>query len=193
MKKLGWTHHIKSFKKDIKQDKATVLPRTKEVLDARAQAKKSPALRYYQAKRRRNIIIWSVVMLEPIINVISCLIVYLIKLNKAKLGFGQQVTGYIGLWTSLGVLGAYIAVYIPIILGNKIWVYTYNKQLIIAYIGIIRCYLVVDEKLWDKKPKKSTTYMYGRLKDGNRLEVCKTGMTCKIDIDIYKKPITPVI
>ena len=97
MKKLGWTHNIKSMKKNLKKDKATVLPRTQEVWQARNIAKKSPALRYYQAKRRRNIIIWSLVMLEPIINVISCLIVYLIKLNKAKLGFGQQVTGYIGL------------------------------------------------------------------------------------------------
>lgn len=193
MKKLGWTHNIKNLKKDLKNDKATVLPRTDEVWKARALARKSPALHYYQAKRRRNIIIWSLVMLEPIINVISFLIVYLNRLDDVNASFGKQVTGYIGLWASLGVLGVYIAVYIPIILGNKIWVYTYNKQLIIAYIGIIRCYLVIDEKLWDKKPKKSTTYMYGRLKDGHRLEVCKDGMTCKIDIDIYKKPITPVI
>lgn len=172
-----------------KQKRFTILPRTEEVYKARIQASNSKALKYYSRKRMINILIWSLIIIEPVANVITFLVLF----YSTKESDPKHYINLIGLCTSGGVLASYLAAYIPIILGNKIWVYTYKKSLIIVYVGIIRCNLVIDEKLWDKKPKKMTTYMYGVAKDGQKIEVCKSGMSCQISMDVYQKPITPVI
>lgn len=172
-----------------KEKRFTILPRTNDVYEARKQANTSKMLNHYAKVRMRNILIWSLIFIEPISNVIAFMSVYF----SSEKDSAAQFAGWVGMWVSIGVLAAYIIAYIPIILGNKIWVYTYQKTLIIVYVGIIRCHLVVDEKLWDKKPKKSHTYLYGVTKDGQKIEVFKDGMACKISMDTLQKPIIPVI
>lgn len=179
----------KENQKFKKQKRFTLLPRTDEVYKAKQQASKSEVLKYYHHKRLRNILIWSLILIEPFVNVITFVTLY----YSTKSSNPKHFIAFVGIWTSIGVLASYLAAYIPIVLGNKIWVYTYKKSLIIVYIGILKCNLVIDEKLWDKKPKKVTTYLYGRTKDGQKIEVCKSGMTCQISMDVYQKPITPVI
>lgn len=157
---------------------------TKDVADFQTQHKKSNALHFYRRKKKINLIIWSLIFIEPVSNVLAFLYLYLFT--------EQQTVGIIGLYTSGAILAAYAIAYIPIILSNKIWTYRYQGSLVIVYIGIIRCHLVIDEYLWDKKPKKITTYLYGVI-NGDKIEVCKNGGTCQISIDKNQKPITPVI
>lgn len=169
--------------------------RNQHLKEIRADAWAQRSVRFYDHKRKFNILLWSIILIEPIINVILFLVLYYTApqvkeyWNWANL---QWAAGWVGSWIATGILVIYLSLYIPIVLSMKIFCWELNGQIIVVYVGVIKVHLAIDSYIWDKKPKKFSGSLYGKLKDGSKLQMKKWEGSYQVVVSNDPVP-TPII
>lgn len=170
IKKMESVQKIPENKK-TKVSKWSLKPKRNEhLLQVRDAAKGSKTYLHYAYKKRFNIMLWSLILIEPVANVITFMTIFLVQyLSKDPIQF-QMLVGFIGMWVSIGILVIYLSAYIPIITGMKLFAWEHNGEIIVIYVGILKVHLAIDDYIWDNKPKRWSATLIGKLVDGSRLE-----------------------